>query len=545
MGDDTSPTEDFSRATTTHYPSPASSYGTHETTNTKATGPGRCPSRYDWSKHMSTIKRLYIDEDRPLKEVMEIMQKDHNFIATARMYKIRLKKWGYSKNVSVRSEEIEPLLKLLNDAGSQGNAEIPSSEVKLATGRVVGLDRLAAHLKRKTQRLSATDTRRPSSHMSVVQYHQGGSPSPKSLAINSPDIFRISELVFADVHAYVCGRIMDPREMMNVSNPNMSVTTVSTGPVFSMVHSARRFLEEDRLEEALALLRLAPTRIRDVILYEPPDSLHCIFMVIVHLLTISGAERLVKSVRALVSYASAMADERSSKWAPQYPLRRILRCLSSLSASEDFALRDMAVHAWKCLLRSQDLALGAPACAETFPKWLDLGESGGFDVLPSELLENMHWEVYRRNVEEFGENHRSAWTQLYLLSELERQKVNARGLPTDKLQRLLEETLDILQDLPPRQGLAAKYNCEANLARIYKKNGQRGLAESCLRAAINTSIERNGQEDPLTLGDILELETWLAEWGKDAKVEELKQWQAAILVNLEKQSIEQSAQVVE
>lgn len=31
---------------------------------------------------MSTIKRLYIDEDKPLKEVMDIMQKEHNFIAT-------------------------------------------------------------------------------------------------------------------------------------------------------------------------------------------------------------------------------------------------------------------------------------------------------------------------------------------------------------------------------------------------------------------------------------------------------------------------------
>ncbi|ROV90734.1 hypothetical protein VSDG_08281 [Cytospora chrysosperma] len=537
MGDDTSPTAEF-RVAAAHYPSPASSHSAHETTATRAPGPGRCPSRYDWSKHMSTIKRLYIDEDKPLKEVMDIMQKEHNFIATARMYKIRLKKWGYSKNVSVRSDEIEPLLKLLNDAGSQGNAETTSNEVKLATGRVVGLDRLAAHLKRKTQRLSATDTRRPS-QMSVVQYHQGGNLSPRLLAINSPDIFRISELVFSDVHAYVCGRVMDPTAV-NVSNQSIAVITALTAPVFSMIHSARRFLEEDRLEEALALLRLAPTKIKDVIINEPPDSLHCIFMVIVHLLTVSGAERLVKSVRALISYASAMADERSSKWAPQYPLRRILRCLSNLSASEDFALRDMAVHAWRCLLRSQDLALGAPACAETFARWLDLGESGGFDVLPSELLEKMHWEVYRRNVEEFGASHRAAWTQLFYLSELERQKVNARGLPTDKLQRLLEETLYYLQNLPPRQGLAARYNCEANLARIYKKNGQPGLAESCMRAAITTSIERNGQEDPLTLGDILELETWLAEWSEDAKAQELKQWQSAILVNLEKQSIEQS-----
>ncbi|KAK7746038.1 hypothetical protein SLS53_002761 [Cytospora paraplurivora] len=548
MGDNTSPVGEPRAAA--HYPSPVSVHSTRDVsnhqqdtidTNANGTGAGRCPSRYDWSKHMSAIKRLYIDEDRPLKEVMEIMQKDHNFVATARMYKIRLKKWGYTKNVSVRTEEVEPLLRLLSEAGSQGNTtEAPSNEVKLATGRVVGLDRLAAHLKRKTQRLSAIDTRRPSQQLSVTRYQRGESPSPKSLSINSPDIFRISELVFADVHAYVCGRIMDPTEM-NPANPKTAATTVSVAPVFSMVHAARDFLREDRLDEALALLRLAPNRIKDLIEFEPPDSLHCIFMVIVHLLTISGAERLVQSVRALISYAAAMADERSAKWSPQYPLRRILHCLSTLSASQDFALRDMAVHAWKCLLRSQDLALGAPACADTFPKWLDLGESGGFDVLPSDLLERMHWEVYRRNVEEFGDASRESWTQLYWLSELERQKVNARNLPADKLKRLLEATLSHLEKVPPPQGMAARYNCQSNLARLYEKDGQHALAESSMRAAINTSIERNGKDYPLTLKFILELETWLVEWGEDVKVEELRQWQAAIMVNLEKESIVQIA----
>lgn len=460
------------------------------------------------------------------------------------MYKIRLKKWGYSKNVSVRSEEIEPLLRLLSEAGPQGNTETSSSEVKLATGRVVGLDRLAAHLKRKTQRLTITDTRRQPQPLSVLvaQYRHGESPSPKSMAINSPDIFRISEIVFADVHAYVCGRIVDSGDT-RVGMPRLAVTTMATSPVFSTIHAARKLLSDDRIDEALILLRLAPSRIRDVIFYEPPDSLHCIFMVIVHLLTISGAERLVRSVRALISYAAAMADERPTKWSPQYPLRRILHCLSSLSESDGFALRDMAVHAWKCLLRSHDLALGAPACAETFPKWLDLGESGGFDVLPAELLENMHWKVYRRNVEEYGEGSRQAWTQLYYLSELERQKVNSRGLPTDKLQRLLEKTLEALVDLPPGQGLAARYNCEFHLAHIYRDNGQRVRAEASMRAAIDTSIRRNRDDYTLTLGYITELEKWLGDWGEDAKAEELRQWQVAILANLKQESDKQVVEV--
>lgn len=43
---------------------------------------GRTPSRYDWSKYMPIIKKLYIDDDKTLKEVLEIMQREHNFVAT-------------------------------------------------------------------------------------------------------------------------------------------------------------------------------------------------------------------------------------------------------------------------------------------------------------------------------------------------------------------------------------------------------------------------------------------------------------------------------
>lgn len=90
------PLSDVSRVTATQaeLPSPASAStnavqgrtvddrDSDETTSPKTSGGGRCPSRYDWSKHMPTIKHLYIEEDKTLKEVMGIMEKEHNFIAT-------------------------------------------------------------------------------------------------------------------------------------------------------------------------------------------------------------------------------------------------------------------------------------------------------------------------------------------------------------------------------------------------------------------------------------------------------------------------------
>jgi hypothetical protein len=35
-----------------------------------------------WEKYRDEIERLYMNEDVPLPEVMEIMRKEHNFVAS-------------------------------------------------------------------------------------------------------------------------------------------------------------------------------------------------------------------------------------------------------------------------------------------------------------------------------------------------------------------------------------------------------------------------------------------------------------------------------
>jgi hypothetical protein len=40
------------------------------------------PVPEDWAKHRRLIRQLYLHEDRPLNEVMEIMQRDYEFKAT-------------------------------------------------------------------------------------------------------------------------------------------------------------------------------------------------------------------------------------------------------------------------------------------------------------------------------------------------------------------------------------------------------------------------------------------------------------------------------
>lgn len=51
-----------------------------------------------WEQHKAAIKKLYIDEGRPLREVIRTMEVEHHFPATQRMYKARFKQWGFVKN---------------------------------------------------------------------------------------------------------------------------------------------------------------------------------------------------------------------------------------------------------------------------------------------------------------------------------------------------------------------------------------------------------------------------------------------------------------
>lgn len=40
------------------------------------------PTTFEWNSHLPIIKRLYMDEDRTLKEVVRIMRTEHGFIAS-------------------------------------------------------------------------------------------------------------------------------------------------------------------------------------------------------------------------------------------------------------------------------------------------------------------------------------------------------------------------------------------------------------------------------------------------------------------------------
>ncbi|KAL2015637.1 hypothetical protein VTK56DRAFT_5077 [Thermocarpiscus australiensis] len=72
----------------------------------------------DWAAHRDTVTRLYLDEKRTLREVIEYMAKNHGFFATVKMYRIRIRKWGIDKNN--KAAEVAYMLKLKKQRDAMG-----------------------------------------------------------------------------------------------------------------------------------------------------------------------------------------------------------------------------------------------------------------------------------------------------------------------------------------------------------------------------------------------------------------------------------------
>ncbi|KAG8157721.1 hypothetical protein KVR01_012383 [Diaporthe batatas] len=459
---------------------------------------GGGPSISDWSRHRETIRRLYIDEKRKLKEVMDIMATEHNLVASPKMYKVRMKQWGYSKNIRTVSEDVRSLMDSVNQT---------DRSVVLATGRVVDSQRLALHLRRKKQGLVRATL----------------PPLPHPPSIRPPDIFHISEAVLAHTRGYMYGQTID------VEFVSGRTAHPETKQVTDSMHMLRGLLRADKLDEAVVFLRKVPDQIRALLRHEPPQILNRIFTMVVHLLSVPGQqERVGRIVKALVNYAAAAAAEPNLGWSDRHPVRRVLQGLASLDDQDTLALHDLAVRAWKCLLDATDTVLGTPECAVNFPRWLDMGESAGYDALPSAYLAQRQMEICRQRAEEFGEGSPEAVGELFFLTELERQRVDAHGGSKDYLISLLTLTL---QRIPEGECQIAKLNCELYMAGIAKEQGNRELAEAYLRAAIDTRVKRGGAK-PLLFQKLTKLEDWLTEWGEVAKVAELQPWKESVRASM-------------
>ncbi|KAJ2906532.1 hypothetical protein MKZ38_001175 [Zalerion maritima] len=125
-------------------------------------GKRQFPSKEAWAAHKERITTLYKEEGKTLKQVMAIMERDHNFSATVKMYKSRITEWGIDKKL--KGDEILAVLRMRAERDAQGRR----TEFWTARGSKLDMGDIERYLQRNPSML--------------LRYHSGAEPSPEAAA---------------------------------------------------------------------------------------------------------------------------------------------------------------------------------------------------------------------------------------------------------------------------------------------------------------------------------------------------------------------------
>ncbi|KAI0013340.1 Clr5 domain-containing protein [Xylariaceae sp. FL0662B] len=280
----------------------------------------------DWANYRDTITRMYIDQNKSLKEVMRVMKEQYYFFATEKMYKIRFKKWGVHKNL--RPEQVG---KLLIQQDRRAAAGKPS--VAFVHGRKIDRDRLHAYL----QRVSPARRKELESILAGRQQEEEEeesgadaikwdiacrtpSPEPEPTTtilpphLDAPDDLRLPEECMHIVHSYVDGAV--DASIWRVTPERELVLPARARTWLDPVSCARQLLLTGFTKEGFQMLRISFDHYRDVMHRQDPSLL---------IETCLGLGALLQTgpglPEALINYACEMSR---IVLGPRHPLNLLL-----------------------------------------------------------------------------------------------------------------------------------------------------------------------------------------------------------------------------
>ncbi|CAM1510051.1 Fc.00g003860.m01.CDS01 [Cosmosporella sp. VM-42] len=148
----------------------------------------RIPSE-EWEKKRPIIARLYQEEKKSLREVMEILQRDHQFSATVKMYKSRIWKWGLDKKL--KSDEVLAILVLK----SERDALKKPSQFTIR-GQPVDLDNINRYIRRNPSLMARFRAgQMPSIQTTLEVQCRTPSPSPGRSLTPPTETHRVEEVL--------------------------------------------------------------------------------------------------------------------------------------------------------------------------------------------------------------------------------------------------------------------------------------------------------------------------------------------------------------
>ncbi|OAA77267.1 hypothetical protein LEL_04090 [Akanthomyces lecanii RCEF 1005] len=302
-----------------------------------------------WEHHKPTIRSLYLDDRKPLKEVMSIMADKYNFQATPKMYKTRFSQWGFAKNNT--EDEVKRLLSMK----FQRDAEGKISEF-VRNGRVVNL---GTYLKRKgVTEYDLIDFEQPVDLPAHIRCRTP-TPPPPPIYFHTPELVRAQEILVGNVRK----AFLQCRQFETDVGTEVGWTVVQTWGAWS----SEILLEANFFFEALdtdtggqSLMRAFKQLEQDLKTLSP--------LGIFELLT-GMANRDLGLVASLCKYLAAHSTTNLDR---NHPMRVIFNCLYDVQQKHGAAI--LSELLWGCspLIANELEAIYGRRHPYVVRAWLDL-----------------------------------------------------------------------------------------------------------------------------------------------------------------------------
>ncbi|KAJ0114739.1 hypothetical protein J7T55_004480 [Diaporthe amygdali] len=481
--------------------------------------PVRYASAQEWAEHKEEIRHLYMEEEMPLQQVITVMKENYNFHATAKMYKTRLRFWGFRKNISLRDG-------LDSDAVHRALSDNHRGPVRLPNGQVVDSSRLATHMRRRLQGRGALA-------------RQGTTQMPHLQAVRPPNTFYISEAVLFSVRSYIMGLYQGT---VTTGEALDELRWSNAGAKWSrFAYAVKAALSEDKFNQALVLMRQAPEEIRLLIQDQPANLLSQLLLFIVHATRRQFSDEAQRTqflivVRSLINYGESVAAHNPAlRLPPNQPLRQLLRALSQ-SNLEKNDLNQLATQAWRLSLSTWDDMV--PESTTALGEWMNFSNVGGLSGLPTNFGTRIEQSLASLEAR-YGERDERCIKTLRLKAEYILTVDDDRGINEmldDRVRDIFVEVLRRGAEGVPRL-VAYRY-----IADYHRERGEQELAEENLRSSIDVMRENFGESDLMVLTYVSNLETWLTEWGKTEKAAQAGRWREELQIAADKKAREDSDQ---
>ncbi|KAL9072694.1 MAG: hypothetical protein Q9161_003403 [Pseudevernia consocians] len=508
-----------------------------------------------WETHRSTIKRLYLDEDKTLKNVMDTMERDYGHKATIKMYKSRINKWGLDKNCKAKEMKAIARKKVERDA-------IGKASLFQIRGRQVDIEEVLRHFKRKRyQSLEEMVARDKSPEARTPSDIDCLTPGPSIPSLDSNDARLGSSVSVTVAEAkLVRSRTHSPQTLRSHRRK-----TDHRAPSPAVVR--RRLLSmNENLHRLSSLIRVSPSLEppRDLLVPElmfsaiktflrssldggfwstnergclaprqPVSNAIYDFDVYCHAATVLLRRRLFVEARQLLFKACEKSVDVVEEGHPQTTnimLKVFLRLKhagygdAAIKVFEHLRSPAFCQFIENMLLLDQNVDEAySTACkcsrsiieqhVEPFSlAWLD---SRLFGISSTHSRSSRQAEMQLRSLlteceQQFGKSDPRYWGILCTLAwNLSFQ---------EEFQEVEEVGLDILQHVKAykHKDVIGFWIMEALdvVSKAQYNQGKYDLAENSLRHCINIAAQDRGEKDPLVIQYSLELEHWLLGWGR-------------------------------